>query len=249
MRSHRRIRRGIVLVPEGRHLFADLSVEDNLAARRAALAPPGEARRNRGRSRAMLCLVSGPAAPRLPARRHPVRRTTADGCRWTRVDESAQLPVARRTIAWSRSPCHSADLPGPDGLARQAQPVDRSCGAGCASGPRHRRPRIRHAASPHRAQRERCRTARQSTDPGNLFRRRQELSGNPELNRNSARPLPSEISSEISNRTFDASRRAKASPKEKCMGSFLKRDLVGDGDIDATSRNRLPVVWKVKVDR
>ncbi len=30
MRSHRRIRRGIVLVPEGRHLFADLSVEDNL---------------------------------------------------------------------------------------------------------------------------------------------------------------------------------------------------------------------------
>jgi branched-chain amino acid transport system ATP-binding protein len=30
MRSHQRIRRGIVLVPEGRRLFADLSVADNL---------------------------------------------------------------------------------------------------------------------------------------------------------------------------------------------------------------------------
>jgi branched-chain amino acid transport system ATP-binding protein len=30
MRSHRRIQRGVVLVPEGRRLFADLSVEDNL---------------------------------------------------------------------------------------------------------------------------------------------------------------------------------------------------------------------------
>jgi len=69
------VKLGLCQVPEGRHIFPDLTVAENLDM--GALAPPGPGG-DRGGQGASLRAVSDPGATAPPGRRHPFRRRTTD---------------------------------------------------------------------------------------------------------------------------------------------------------------------------
>ena len=96
VRAHDYCSHGIALVPEGRRLFAKMSVEENLelgcylpAARAAARAIPG----------AGLRPVPHPARQARPAGRRAVGRPAADGGDRPRADGAAAHRAVRRAVA------------------------------------------------------------------------------------------------------------------------------------------------------
>jgi len=88
--AFRRARAGLVMVPEGRGVFAQLSVDENLAM---GAYLRGD-RRDRFGSRPRVRSVS--AAPRAPGpdRRHALRRRAADARHRPRADEPAETARA-----------------------------------------------------------------------------------------------------------------------------------------------------------
>ena len=96
---HRIVELGIAHVPENRRLFPRMTVEDNL--RMGGFIP---AARPKFRERLDFVYQLFPACGTPPpARRHPVRRRTADVRHRPRADVGAATAVARRTVRRPRA--------------------------------------------------------------------------------------------------------------------------------------------------
>ena len=105
---HAKANRGLVLVPEGRQLFPDMSVEENLEmggyskrARKRAETEPGTR------------LYTVPAPERTPPAEvlHPLRRRAADAGHGPRLDAGAGGADDRRTLARSGPGAGATTLP------------------------------------------------------------------------------------------------------------------------------------------
>ena len=101
-RGSRRIasrRSGLVLVPEGRQVFPELTVLDNLALGAHSRADADYRGGNRGAARALSAAARAPAWPRRTA----VGRRAADARDRARTDGQAARAAARRAVAGSRA--------------------------------------------------------------------------------------------------------------------------------------------------
>ena len=94
---HEIVEAGIALVPEGRGIFAELTVRENLAARR--LCPPRPRTTRSATSTRVLELFPRLARALRPAGAHHERRRAADGGDRPRADVGAGIPAARRAVA------------------------------------------------------------------------------------------------------------------------------------------------------
>ena len=113
------VRAGVVQVPEGRRVFADLTVEENLRA--GGLSSKGRASKAAARDARLRAVPAARGAPHA-ARRPALRRRAADARHRPRADERAARAAARRAVARPRP----AD--------RRAHRRDRS-GASASRGP------------------------------------------------------------------------------------------------------------------
>ena len=167
LRSRMWLRSGIALVPEGRHIFASLTVSENLllgaTTRRDANAVPADIDR-------LLCDVSNSRRAPPPAGRAPVRRRTAATRHRARAVVAAAADHARRALARScsdrgRSGLRtSPDAPraGHDHSSRRAERRARV---------RRVRPRLRDERRRVRSQRRRRRDQGRSALRCRVFRR------------------------------------------------------------------------------
>ncbi len=140
-------RRGIALVPEGRRIFGELTVEENL---RLGLAGRRQAQERR-RAGASLRALSGPARVPLAARRRAVGRPAAAAGDRACARRRSRCPAARRALARAGAEDRRRRLrgAGADQGSRPRSPPRR------AAGPANRRPRRpllrarQRRASPH----------------------------------------------------------------------------------------------------
>ena len=89
--AHRQVRQGVVMVPEGRRIFASLTVEENL---RMGAYTVSRAAAQRTRCRG-LREVPHPAGTKSDARRAAQRRRAANAGLWPRHDGAAKGGPAR----------------------------------------------------------------------------------------------------------------------------------------------------------
>ena len=104
---HRLIEHGIAIVPEGRRLFVDMSVRENLEL--GSLLPPARVRRQKSLDE--VCRSSPSSSPARPARRHALGRPAADGRDRAGADGAAEAAAARRTVAGPRADRRRRDVP------------------------------------------------------------------------------------------------------------------------------------------
>ena len=166
---HEIVEAGIALVPEGRGIFADLTVRENLAARR--LCPPRPPQRQAATWSA--CWSCSRACKRAlrPAGAHHERRRAADGGDRPRHDVGARVPAARRALA---RPVAAAGARAVRVACRRAQERRRHP-AGRAerqAEPAHCRSRLSDRDWPHRRPRHRQRSFRRPCRARGLSRRR-----------------------------------------------------------------------------
>ena len=93
--------RGMTLVPEGRRVFASLTVAENLHPRRRqrAAIPPAVGAQPRGSAGA----VPDPRRAQQPGGRHALRRPAAAARDRPRADVGAEAPAAGRAVARPRA--------------------------------------------------------------------------------------------------------------------------------------------------
>jgi ABC-type branched-subunit amino acid transport system ATPase component len=95
LRAHELVEAGLALVPEGRGIFSDLTVAENLLLG----ANPKRARRGEAAARPIAGIVSAIARAAPPERADHERRRAADGGDRPRADVESGHPAARRAFA------------------------------------------------------------------------------------------------------------------------------------------------------
>ena len=165
--AHRIAASGVALVPEGRQVFPELSVRDNIMLgahtrqdvdREAELA-------------ALLRTLSAPARTAVEPRRAAVRRRAADAGDRARPDGEAAHPAARRAVARPRARDDQRAVRRARRAARRRRhhPAGRPDGG---AGADRRRPRLCAGIRPHRARRHRRRAGPRSGAGSRLSRPR-----------------------------------------------------------------------------
>src|SRR6266436_3710128 len=166
----------------------DRTAEDRAGARRSSYlrahdcdGEPADGRRGRRRHalsvrrRPRVCIVSPPQGAHRPARRHALRRRTADAGDRARADGTPAPPPSRRAFARLGAAHRAPDL-------RRDQEAQHRRKAHCVPGGTERVPRLEacaprlcHGQWPDHAQRNRARAAGAAGGEGGLSRGRQAL--------------------------------------------------------------------------
>ena len=160
--SHRRVGMGVALVPEGRRLFAQMTVEENLLLGRTSR-PARRVERRAGAGD----VPQPQAAPPCQGWPSVGRRAAGDGDR-PRADDQSGDAAARRGVARPVAAGRRPRLRLAAGADRRRHD-DRPGRAGSVARHGCRRPRAVHAGRPHRAGTRQGRCLARGDHPG-LFR-------------------------------------------------------------------------------
>ena len=144
MKAHLIVEQGVALVPEGRGIFGELTVAENLRARRIPQSRAGPRARD---ARPDLDAVSASRRTALPGGAHDVRRRAADGRDRPRTDVAAGNPDAGRAVARAVAGADQGAVPfaGQDRRDRRRHPAGR---AERAAEPEDRRSRLSDRSRP-----------------------------------------------------------------------------------------------------